>query len=153
MNPWRDPDWMLLSYGKPATSSSCIEGREASKATDENVQTWWRAATNKPGEWVEVDLLYECDVFAVHVNFADDTLTTSPPEGAEFFGDVPVRRYIDRHQHYTRWLLEGSVDGREYFIIEDVDTDLSHDLNVRENGIKARYIRCMVNELPYNQAA
>lgn len=156
MNPWSNPDWMLLSYGKPAESSSCMEGKEASRVTDENVQTWWKTATNKPGEWVEVDLLHECEVFAVQINFADDALIVSPPEGADFFGDVPVRRYIDRHPNSTKWLLEGSVDGSEYFIIEDksdVDTDLSHDLIVRENGIKARYIRCTVKELPYNQAA
>ena len=30
---WRDPAWMLLSVGKAAFASSCIEGHEANKAT------------------------------------------------------------------------------------------------------------------------
>jgi len=154
MNPWSNPEWMLLSYGKPATSSSYVEGKEAFKATDENVQTWWRASSNRSGEWIEIDLLQEYDVFAIQVNFADDQLNVPPPEGAEFWGTAPSRRYIDQHQHFTRWLLEGSVDGQEYFVIEDKSeshTDLSHDLIVREHGLKARYVRCTIKELPYNQ--
>ncbi|WP_068505145.1 family 43 glycosylhydrolase [Paenibacillus kribbensis] len=156
MNPWSNPDWMLLSYGKPATASSYVEGKEATKATDEEIRTWWRAASNVAGEWIEVDLLHECDVFAIQVNFADDALSVPPPEGAEFHGDAPTYRYIDQRRHFTRWLLKGSVDGKEYFVIKDMsntNTDLSHDLIVRENGLKARYIRCTVEELPYNQAA
>ncbi|WP_338533648.1 family 43 glycosylhydrolase [Paenibacillus peoriae] len=156
MDPWSNPDWMLLSHGKPAISSSYVEGKEATRATDENVRTWWRAASSGPGEWIEVDLLHNCDVFAIQVNFADDALNVLPPKGAEFQGDAPIYRYIDQGQHFTRWLLEGSVDGIEYFVIEDksnANTDLSHDLIVRENGVKARYIRCAVNELPYNQVA
>ncbi len=161
MNPWSNPDWMLLSYGKPATASSCQEGKEASKVTDENVRTWWKAASNSAGEWIEVDLLHECDVYAVQVNFADDALTTPLPEGAELYGAAshgssPTRRYIDNQKQYTRWLLEGSLDGTEYYIIENksgAETDLSHDLAVKEHGVRARYIRCTVMEIPYNQTA
>ena len=37
----------------------------------------------------------------------------------------------------TRWKLEGSLDGNTYFMIEDkseAETDLPHDLVVREQG-------------------
>lgn len=30
--------------------------KEPKYAVDENVQTWWRAATAKCGEWIQVDL-------------------------------------------------------------------------------------------------
>lgn len=40
-DPWAKPEWMLLSYGKPAKASSCVEGKMPVNATDENVQTWW----------------------------------------------------------------------------------------------------------------
>ncbi|MDQ0496530.1 family 43 glycosylhydrolase [Paenibacillus brasilensis] len=46
INPWKNPEWMLLFYGKPAKASSYEEGGDATRATDENVQTWWRAASN-----------------------------------------------------------------------------------------------------------
>lgn len=152
MNPWGNPEWMLLSYGKPAKASSYEEGKEPARATDENVQTWWRAASNGSGEWLEVDLKHVCDVHAVQINFADDRLSSDLSDGAT----LHEGRYIDERQHYTRWLLEGSVDGESYFVIEDksqANSDLSHDLIVKEDGIKARYIRCTVKELPYSQNA
>lgn len=152
MNPWENPEWMLLSYDKPATASSCEEDKKAGKATDENVQTWWRAASNASGEWLEVDLKHVCDVHAVQINFADDQLCLELPDGAA----LHEGRFIDERQHFTRWLLEGSLDGEEYFVIEDksqANSDLSHDLIVKEDGIKARYIKCTVNELPYSQNA
>ena len=156
INPWINPEWMLLSYHKPAIASSYEEGKDASKSTDENVQTWWKAATNKSGEWLVVDLKHSCDVRAIQINFADDNLKLSLPEGAVLHGNENSQRYIDENKHYTRWLLEGSIDGKEYFVIEDkqeAETDLSHDLIIKENGLLARYIRCTVKELPYNQNA
>ncbi|GMK39139.1 endo-1,4-beta-xylanase [Paenibacillus sp. CCS19] len=150
INPWEKPEWMLLSSGKPAKASSYEEGKDAAKATEENVQTWWKAASSVTGEWLEVDLEHECDVYAIQVNFADDQLHVPLPEGEAY----REGRYIDERQHYTRWILEGSLDGSTYFVIEDkseVETDLSHDLIVKEVGFRARYIRCTVKELPYDQ--
>jgi hypothetical protein len=154
MNPWKNPDWMLLSYAKPANASSFVEGKEAIKATDENIQTWWKAETNVSGEWIEIDLKHVCDVYAVQINFGDDNLFLPLPDGVDL--QNPLRRYTDERKHYTRWLLEGSENGQEYFVIEDkskATTDLAHDLIVKEDGVKARYIRCTVKEIPHNQPA
>ncbi|MDE5598620.1 MAG: discoidin domain-containing protein, partial [Lachnospiraceae bacterium] len=63
-------------------------------------------------------------------------------------------RYIEEKDHVTRWKLEGSLDGENYFMIEDkaeVMTDLSHDLVVREGGIQVRFIKLTVLEVPYGQ--
>lgn len=52
----------------------------------------------------------------------------------------------------TRWLLEGSADGVHYQVIEDkttVQTDLPHDLIVREKGIRLRFLKLTVQEVPY----
>jgi len=154
INPWENPEWMLLSYGKPAKASSFVTGNDPSKVTDENVQTWWRAASSSAEEYVEIDLLDVFDVHAIQINFADDQLMLTLPEGAEMHKSGHMPRYIDQRKHVTRWMLEGSLDGDSYFVIEDksqADTDLSHDLMVREKGLKARYIRCTVIELPYRQ--
>ena len=158
MNPWKNPEWMLLSYGKPAKASSFEEGKDALKATDENVQTWWKAASNKPGEWIEIDLKQPCYVHAIQVNFADDKMNVDLPKGITLQGEITAvsstQRYIDENKHFTRWILEGSEDGKNYFIIADksqVETDLSHDLVINEAGIKVRYLRCTVKELPFNQ--
>lgn len=152
MNPWSHPEWMLLSYGKPAEASSQEEGRQAFQATDENVQTWWRAESNSPGEWLEIDLEHVCDVHAVQINFADDQIHATLPMETTLQGE----RLIDDRQYYTRWLLEGSTDGKEYFVMKDkseANTNLPHDLVLQEEGTKARFIKCTVISLPFNQSA
>ena len=71
-------------------------------------------------------------------------------------GTLSQERWIDENQQSTRWLLEGSIDGQDYFVIEDkrqADTDLPHDLVVKEKGIHARFIRLTVETLPYHQTA
>ena len=150
-DPWRDPAWMLLSVHKTASASSFLPGHEPEKAVEENVQTWWRAASNSPDEWLQVDLGRVFDVHAVQVNFADDMLDIPCP------GEIrpgSQARYIDEDDHVTRWKLEGSEDGEDWFVIEDktkAKTDLSHDLIVREEGFAARYLRLSSLAVPYEQ--
>lgn len=156
LDPWRDPEWMLLSYQKPVKVSSCAEGKKPESITDENVCTWWKAAVSAPGEWAEVDLGRSYDVRAVQINFADDGLMPPVPERAALQGALNQERWIDEVPQATCWKLEGSVDGSAYFVIEDktqTETDLPHDLIVREEGIEARYLRLTVEKLPYGQAA
>lgn len=153
INPWKDPEWFLLSANKAATASSSEVGKEAKKATEEDVQTWWRATSNKPGEWLCVDLGTSYDVRAIQVNFADDTIEIPVP--GEIRGTTQAR-YIDEKVYATRWTLEGSLDGENFSLIEDksqVDTDLTHDLIVREEGIQVRYVRLTVLSVPYDQPA
>lgn len=153
-NPWAEPKWMLLSYGAAATASS--EEKPATHVTDEDVRTVWKAVSNAPGEWVQVDLGRQYDVRAIQINFGDDGLMPPMPEGAELRGALNQERWIDETPQSTRWLLEGSLDGEIYFSIEDksqADTDLPHDLIVREDGLKARFLRLTVIALPYGQAA
>ena len=150
-DPWRDPAWMLLSAGKAAVASSCLPGHEAEKATEENVQTWWRAASNSRREWLCVDLGALFDVHAVQINFADDKLDIPCP------GEIrpgSQARYIEEAELVTQWKLEGSTDGTHWFVIEDKSdarTDLSHDLIVREEGFAARYLRLSEMAVPYEQ--
>lgn len=150
MNPWREPKWYLLSYAKPAKASSFAEGKGADKAVNEDAQNWWRAAGSEPGEWIEVDLERVMDVRAVQINFADDDLPIASP--GEIKGTATQPRYIEERTLRTRWKLEGSPDGNKYFVIEDKSqavTDLPHDFIVRENGLKIRYVRLTIIEIPY----
>ena len=150
-DPWRDPAWMLLSVGKAATASSHIPGNEPEKATEENVQNWWRAASNSRSEWLCVDLGKAFDVHAVQINFADDKIDVPCP------GEIrpgSQARYIEEQDYMTRWKLEGSTDGESWFVIEDKSdaaTDLSHDLIVCEEGFAARYLRLGNMAVPYEQ--
>ena len=141
--PWQDPRWMLLSYAKPVCASS---GAQAELAVNEDIRSWWSADTAAPGQWIEVDLTAVRDVRAIQINFADEAPPI--PEGTV--------RDIDQREMFTRWLLEGSLDGKSYFPIEDkrsAMTDLPHDLIILEEGLPCRYLRLTVTELPYGQAA
>lgn len=148
---FEDPEWMLLSYGKPVKVSS---GTGAEKITNENVRDWWRGASNQPGEWAELDLGKIYDVRGIQINFAEEGVAIEVPLEKES-GITPMgARYIAEKSYPTRWLLEGSVDGKDYFIVEDkskVTTDLTHDFLVYESGIWLRYLRLTIKELPYNQ--
>ncbi len=148
-DPWADPEWFLLSYRKPVTASSFTEGHAPDLAADENAQTWWQAAGTGPEEWLCLDLEKIQDVRVIQVNFADD-VTDVPAPGEYRSGEWD--RYIDDAPMHTRWRLEGSADGENYFVIEDksaAETDLSHDLIVREEGLSLRYLRLGRMEVPY----
>ncbi len=151
MDPWKEPKWYLLSYGKKMTASSFEDGKEPEKAADENVQTWWRAASDQPGQWLMMDLEGICEVHAIQVNFADDRIDIPVP--GQIRGTTQAR-YIDEAKHVTRWRLEGSLDGKEYFVLEDkskVNTNLPHDLVVLEEGMKLQYLKLTILEIPYQQ--
>ena len=150
-DPWADPEWMLLSAGKAVSCSSFTKGHEPERAAEENVQTFWQAGTSEKDEWLMLDLGYPCTVNAVQINFADGHI------------DIPVpgkihpgtqARYIEEADLRTRWKLEFSENGWDWEVLEDktaVETDLSHDLVVREEGITARYLRLSQMEVPYQQ--
>lgn len=151
MQPWKNPEWMLLSYGADMTASSCTEGKGPELAADENVQTWWQAASAEAGQWLQMDLGQTVDMRAVQVNYADDKIEMECP------GEIhpgTQARYIDEHVYRTRWTLEGSLDGEDFFMIEDksgAKTDLPHDFVVREEGLQVRFLKLTVLEVPYGQ--
>ena len=150
-DPWREPAWMLLSAGKQAVASSFVEGHEPEKATEENVQSWWRAASADRAEWLQIDLGQTYDVHAVQINFADDKIDIPCP--GQIVGGTQAR-YIEERDLATQWKLTGSIDGKDWFVIEDksqAQTDLSHDLILREEGFRARFLRLSHMAVPYGQ--
>ena len=143
---------MLLSAGKQACASSWTEGHEPAHAAEENVRTWWQAASAGPDEWLQLDLGSVYDVHAVQINFADDAIDIPCP--GPIVGTTQAR-YIEERDLTTRWKLSASPDGENWFVIEDktcAQTDLSHDLIVREDGFAARYLRLTDMSVPYGQS-
>ena len=150
-NPWENPEWYLLSCNKKVTASSNEEGYGPGNVANEDVRSWWKAKPDDDEAWILMDLGEAFDVRGIQVNFADDNLDIPVP--GEIRGTTQAR-YIDEKVYHTRWLLEGSVDGEEYFVIEDkrkADTDLSHDFITRTDGVIVRYLRLSGIILPYNQ--
>jgi hypothetical protein len=125
--------WMLLSYNKPAKASSTLpniglQNFSPVNAFDEEVRTWWAAATGNPGEWLEVDLTKNCRINAIQINFAD--------QGAKALG----RLHNDGYKYY----VEASADGKMWKTIidrSDAAGDEPHHYMQLDNPVKARYIR------------
>lgn len=151
-DPFSDPDWMLLSYGKRVTASS---GETAAAVADENCRTWWSADPSDPSPVVTMDLGAICDVRAVQINLMDHGLSIPFTEEERVSHGALDDRVFSYEAHVTRWLLEGSSDGENYHILTDkrvATTDLPHDTLYYE-GQSIRYLRLTVTELPFGQSA
>ena len=147
--PFERPEFMLLSYRKPCDVSS---GTGSDRITNENIMDWWRAESGT-GEWCKVDLGEVMDVRAVQLNFADEGIDAQIPENADRLVAHEIR-YIDTEKRVTRWKLEGSTDSSAWFMIADkseVNTNLGNDFVMPEGGVKTRYLKLTVLEVPFNQ--
>jgi hypothetical protein len=153
--PFAEPDWMLLSYKAKVTASSYAESNPPANISDENIRTWWKAGTNESGEWVLMDLGQNCTINAVQVNFADDNISAAMPEGAVMNWAV-FPRYIDERKHITKWKLEASENGTDFFTVEDksqAETNLPHDFIISNEGFHAEYLKLTVYQVPFGEPA
>ncbi len=149
IDPWEDPEWMLLSYKKKIEASSTYEGYKVENAVDENIKTWWKS--NEKEGWLILDLEEESIINAIQINFADSKIDIEVP--GEIRGTTQAR-YIEEKNLKTRWILKASNDGVNFDVVVDkskANTDLVHDLIVLEEGLKARYLKLIIIEVPYNQ--
>lgn len=149
-----EPEYMLLSYKKKASSSSSLDNHDTSLALNEDIRTSWCAKGSKD-EWFKLDLEKEYDVFAIQINFADVNVPILHMPKEECADIQTSKRYIDSGRNlHTRYLLEGSLDDNNWFVLEDkkeTDDNFSNDYFFYKEGIKVRYLRITVKELPYNE--
>jgi hypothetical protein len=129
------PGWMLLSYNKSTTASSSLEQFPPQKAFDEDVRTWWAAASGNPGEWLQVDLGKRCRIDALQINFADQGMTN-----------------LDRMTGDSyRYSIQVSDDGAHWNMCADRSNnrqDSPHDYIQLDEPVKARYARLTNIHMP-----
>lgn len=158
------PHWMLVSYARPVKASSTLPPRgnesfDPPHAVDENIRTWWSAATGNAGEWLEVDLTKPCRIDAVQINFADEGAKAGPEAWQGVREERPVAATSDaarpqaspnppnamRYPEYTyRYVLEASEDGQRWSILADHRTrgrDAPNEYIQLEQPFRARYLR------------
>ena len=149
------PGWQHLSLGATATASSTYNIRrvpsgsavsrlnpfdiEPGKAFDENIRTWWAAETGDPGEWIQGDMGGIKTVKAIQVNFAEQ-------DAGRFSANlIDTRTYTEPY----RYLLEGSADGNNWFIIADksnyepkfIGDEYIHDYYELAGDVQMKYIK------------
>lgn len=134
--------WMLLNYKKPVTVSSTLGSYFANNAVDENIKTYWSAASANKGEWIQTDLGQLSTVNAVQINYADQ--------------DVADDRLGKRLDQYHQYRLLASVDGRKWTVIADKSankTDVPHDYVELSQPVQARYIKLENIHMPTGKFA
>lgn len=120
--------WMLLNYCKPVAASSTYGNYNANNAVDEDIKTYWSAATGNSGEWIQSDLGSVCTIMAIQINYAD--------QDAGFLGkSLGV---------YHQYRILGSKDGRKWNILVDKSvnkTDVPHDYIELESPVQTRFLK------------
>ena len=131
--------WMLLSYRKPSTASSTLQGHEVGNAFDEDMRTYWSSKSGK-GEWLQTDLGTLKKIYAIQINFADQ--------------DATCKGVVKQRGH--RYRIVVSNDGKNWRNIVDKSSSISdapHDYIELAKPVEARYIRLENIEVPYGKFA
>jgi xylan 1,4-beta-xylosidase len=132
--------WMVLNYNKPVQVSSTLGNYNANLAVDENIKTYWSAATGDPGEWIQTDLGTVATVNAVQINYAD--------QDAGFLGK--------QTDIYHQYILYASADGKKWTVLVDKShnkTDVPHDYVELDNPVKARFVKLENRHMPSGKFA
>ncbi len=136
----RGTGWMLLNYNKPAQVSSTLGSYFANNAVDENIKTYWSAATGNKGEWIQTDLGNVSTVNAVQLNYAD--------QDAEFLGK--------QQGIYHQYKLYYSTDGKNWKVLVDKSnnkTDVPHDYIELPQPVQAKYLKLENIHMPTGKFA
>src|SRR6476659_1555227 len=134
--------WMLLNYKKPITVSSTLGSYAANNANDEDLKTYWSAATNNKGEWIQSDLGNVSSVNAIQINYADQ--------------DVDSDRLGKINGQYHQYKLSYSVDGKKWNMLVDKSnnkTDVPHEYVELEKPVQARFIKLENIHMPTGKFA
>jgi xylan 1,4-beta-xylosidase len=140
--------WMLLNYKKPVMVSSTLGAYNPNNAVDENIKTYWSAATSSSGEWIQSDLGTISTVNAVQVNYADQDVNF-PKEIDTLFLGKSIGLYHQYKLHY-------STDGKKWKSLVDKSqnkADVPHDYVELGTPVQARYIRLENVHMPTGKFA
>lgn len=127
--------WMLLSYGKRAQASSSLDGLPADNAFDEDIRTYWSARSDKPGEWLSVNLGRRCRMNAVQVNFAEHEATALGRQTGLY------------HQYRLEWSLDGKT-GQMLADRSANHADVPHDYIALPEPVVGQYVRITNVHMP-----
>lgn len=134
--------WMLLNYNKPVQVSSTLGGYHPNNAVDEQMKTYWSAASGDKGEWIQTDLGNLSTVRAVQINYADQ--------------DVDADRLGKRTDQYHQYKMYCSTDGKKWTLLLDKSknlTDIPHEYVELDKPVQTRYIKIENIHMPTGKFA
>lgn len=132
--------WMLLNYNKPIQVSNTLGAFSANLANDENIKTYWSAATGTKSEWIQTDLGKLSTVHAVQINYADQDATVMGKQTGL----------------YHQYQLLGSKDGKTWELLKDKSqnkTDIPHEYLVFDKPVQTRFLKLLNIHVPTGKFA
>ena len=132
--------WMLLNYNKPVTVSSTLGSYYANFAVDENIKTYWSAATSNKGEWIQTDLGNISTVNAIQINYAD--------QDAAILG-----KSLGLYHQYK---IYESKDGVSWKVLVDKSNnkkDVAHDYVELPQSVQTRFLKLENIHMPTGKFA
>ena len=138
------PEWYLLNYKKPVSVSSTYGGYNANNANDENMKTWWSAATGNKGEWIQSDLGSVSTVNAIQINYADQDVDSG------HLGKINGGEQFHQYKLYT------SADGTKWTVLVDKSTnktDVPHEYIELSAPVQARFVKLENIHMPTGKFA
>ena len=133
--------WMLLNYKKPVTVSSTLAASHPpNDAVDEDIKTYWSAATGDKGEWIQSDLGAPSTVNAIQINYAD--------QDATFLGK--------QTDIYHQYVIYSSTDGKKWVTLVDKSNnqaDVPHDYIELPRPVRTRYLKLVNIHMPSGKFA
>ena len=147
------PKYMLLSYKKKAEASSCKDNHLVEYALDENIRTWW--AAKETNAWYLLDLGDNYRPHCIQLNFAEESVKLLEVDKSLKSDLFTNSRYIDTSKQLkTRFIIEGSLDKQNWFIVYDgskLEDDRPHPYIILNEEYELRYIKVTALELPYDE--
>jgi hypothetical protein len=134
--------WMLLNYNKPVQVSSTLGGFAANNAVDEDIRTYWSAATANAHEWIQTDLGSLSTLQAVQINYADQDVDSS------FLGKIPGI--------YHQYILWESADGKTWRKLVDKSlnkTDVPNEYLELSKPVRTRFLKLENIHMPTGKFA
>lgn len=132
--------WMLLNYQKPVRVSSTLGAHFPNFAVDESIKTYWSAAGDAAGEWLESDLGEVSTIRAIQINYGDQ--------------DV---QYLGKSANVAhQYVLYHSKDGKKWETLVDKSqnqTDVPHDYIELAQPVEARYVKIENRKMPSGKFA
>lgn len=134
--------WMLLNYKKPVQVSSTLGSYVANNANDEDIKTYWSAASADAGEYIQTDLGNLSTVRAVQINYADQDVAD------DHLGKI--------NGQYHQYKLYYSADGKKWTVLVDKSknlADVPHEYLELPQPVQARFIRLENVHMPTGKFA
>jgi xylan 1,4-beta-xylosidase len=134
--------WMLLNFNKPVQVSSTLGAYSANNAVDEDIRTYWSAATGNAHEWIQTDLGNLSTVHAIQINYADQDVDSS------FLGKIDGI--------YHQYILWESADGKTWKVLADKShnrQDIPHEYLELSMPVQTRFLKLENIHMPTGKFA